>query len=65
MGTQISNEEDLQLNTRTTGRLRWWQPLNGGIQLQAEWVTNRPDQFAGHAPISFWLSIPTVTELQE
>lgn len=56
---QTSNEsnDDLKAVSKPTGRLRWYQPLKGGRELQQEWRSD--------VGMEFWIVVPTYTELSE
>jgi len=58
---QTSNPEDAIPEGPVTGRLRWWQPLRGGLELQQEFKVD-PSGIPG---MTVWKTIPTVTELSE
>jgi len=55
---QTSNPDDTFPEGPVTGRLRWWQPLRGGLELQQEFKVDP-------SGVTVWKTIPTVTELSE
>jgi len=55
---QINEDKQPPANSRTTGRLRWFQPIDGGPVLQQEWTNE-------HGNMSLWIRVPMHVELQE
>ena len=61
---EISHDEykeasaTLGSNVGSTGRHRYWKPLDGPAVLQCEWIQ-------GVTGMTIWVDVPTVTELKD